>query len=91
MSFGEYLSPIYGNFVARRERLHVGEDSKRIQSPAICPGDNIRPTRLRFLNFFNDPRIIREQRIAAYKGYRKKRGGASSKELPRALFIALWE
>ncbi|GJZ00374.1 hypothetical protein Tco_0517803, partial [Tanacetum coccineum] len=25
---------------------------------------------LRFLNFFNDPRIIREQRIAAYKGYR---------------------
>ncbi|GJZ35518.1 hypothetical protein Tco_0581335, partial [Tanacetum coccineum] len=23
-----------------------------------------------FLNFFNDPRIIREQRIAAYKGYR---------------------
>ncbi|GJU46524.1 hypothetical protein Tco_1203790 [Tanacetum coccineum] len=46
---------------------------------------------LRFLNFFNDPRIIREQRIAAYKGYRKKRGGASSKELPRALFIALWE
>ncbi|GJR35444.1 putative reverse transcriptase domain-containing protein [Tanacetum coccineum] len=26
--------------------------------------------RLRFLNFFNDPRIIREQRIAAYKGYR---------------------
>ncbi|GJV53171.1 hypothetical protein Tco_1448912 [Tanacetum coccineum] len=32
--------------------------------------------RLRFLNFFNDPRIIREQRIAAYKGYRKKRGGA---------------
>ncbi|GJU24307.1 hypothetical protein Tco_1162928 [Tanacetum coccineum] len=24
----------------------------------------------RFLNFFNDPRIIREQRIAAYKGYR---------------------
>ncbi|GKD18067.1 hypothetical protein Tco_1207225, partial [Tanacetum coccineum] len=28
---------------------------------------------LRFLNFFNDPRIIREQRIAAYNGYR--RGG----------------
>ncbi|GJU26303.1 retrovirus-related pol polyprotein from transposon TNT 1-94, partial [Tanacetum coccineum] len=27
-------------------------------------------SRLRFLNFFNDPRIIREQRIAAYKGYR---------------------
>ncbi|GJV96444.1 hypothetical protein Tco_1548021 [Tanacetum coccineum] len=27
-------------------------------------------TGLRFLNFFNDPRIIREQRIAAYKGYR---------------------
>ncbi|GJU56790.1 hypothetical protein Tco_1234556 [Tanacetum coccineum] len=25
---------------------------------------------LHFLNFFNDPRIIREQRIAAYKGYR---------------------
>ncbi|GJX69455.1 DNA replication licensing factor MCM3, partial [Tanacetum coccineum] len=25
---------------------------------------------LRFLNFFNDPRIIREQRIAAYNGYR---------------------
>ncbi|GJW14849.1 hypothetical protein Tco_0018982 [Tanacetum coccineum] len=25
---------------------------------------------LRFLNFFNDPRIIWEQRIAAYKGYR---------------------
>ncbi|GJX20891.1 hypothetical protein Tco_0223568 [Tanacetum coccineum] len=25
---------------------------------------------LRFLNFFNDPRIIREQSIAAYKGYR---------------------
>ncbi|GKA86013.1 ribonuclease H-like domain-containing protein [Tanacetum coccineum] len=25
---------------------------------------------LRFLNLFNDPRIIREQRIAAYKGYR---------------------
>ncbi|GJT32752.1 reverse transcriptase domain-containing protein [Tanacetum coccineum] len=29
---------------------------------------------LHFLNFFNDPRIIREQRIAAYKGYR---GGGS--------------
>ncbi|GJW63476.1 hypothetical protein Tco_0115360 [Tanacetum coccineum] len=27
-------------------------------------------SRLRFLNFFNDPRIIREQRIVAYKGYR---------------------
>ncbi|GJS88043.1 putative reverse transcriptase domain-containing protein [Tanacetum coccineum] len=25
---------------------------------------------IRFLNFFNDPRIIREQIIAAYKGYR---------------------
>ncbi|GKA12418.1 retrovirus-related pol polyprotein from transposon TNT 1-94 [Tanacetum coccineum] len=25
---------------------------------------------LRFLNFFNDPRIIREKRIATYKGYR---------------------
>ncbi|GJV84732.1 retrovirus-related pol polyprotein from transposon TNT 1-94 [Tanacetum coccineum] len=25
---------------------------------------------IRFLNFFNDPRIIREQRIAAYNGYR---------------------
>ncbi|GKA48370.1 hypothetical protein Tco_0741328 [Tanacetum coccineum] len=25
---------------------------------------------IHFLNFFNDPRIIREQRIAAYKGYR---------------------
>ncbi|GJV99162.1 hypothetical protein Tco_1554414 [Tanacetum coccineum] len=25
---------------------------------------------LHFLNFFNDPRIIREQRIAAYNGYR---------------------
>ncbi|GJR98991.1 hypothetical protein Tco_0271165 [Tanacetum coccineum] len=28
---------------------------------------------LRFLNFFNDPRIIREQRIAAYNGYRRGR------------------
>ncbi|GKA94217.1 hypothetical protein Tco_0816203, partial [Tanacetum coccineum] len=26
--------------------------------------------RIHFLDFFNDPRIIREQRIAAYKGYR---------------------
>ncbi|GJW47102.1 hypothetical protein Tco_0078748 [Tanacetum coccineum] len=25
---------------------------------------------LHFLTFFNDPRIIREQMIAAYKGYR---------------------
>ncbi|GKA33020.1 hypothetical protein Tco_0719387 [Tanacetum coccineum] len=31
--------------------------------------------RLHFLNFFNDPRIIREQRIAAYKGYRGGSGG----------------
>nr|GEW19965.1 hypothetical protein [Tanacetum cinerariifolium] len=27
-------------------------------------------SRIRFLDFFNDPRIIREQRISAYKGYR---------------------
>ncbi|GJW30766.1 hypothetical protein Tco_0047641 [Tanacetum coccineum] len=32
---------------------------------------------LRFLNFFNDPRIIWEQRIAAYKGYR---GGVQEKD-----------
>ncbi|GJS91206.1 hypothetical protein Tco_0773842 [Tanacetum coccineum] len=36
-------------------------------------------SRIHFLNFFNDPRIIREQRIAAYKGYRggvlRSRGG----------------
>ncbi|GKB02607.1 hypothetical protein Tco_0830696 [Tanacetum coccineum] len=35
---------------------------------AICSGASI--FRLCFLNFFNDPKIIREQRIAAYKGYR---------------------
>nr|GEZ66407.1 hypothetical protein [Tanacetum cinerariifolium] len=27
-------------------------------------------SRLRFLDFFNDPRIIKEKRIAAYKGYK---------------------
>ncbi|GKB47204.1 hypothetical protein Tco_0897957 [Tanacetum coccineum] len=32
--------------------------------------EEITVRRLRFLNFFNEPRIIREQRIAAYKGYR---------------------
>nr|GEV14744.1 hypothetical protein [Tanacetum cinerariifolium] len=26
--------------------------------------------KIHFLDFFNNPRIIREQRIAAYKGYR---------------------
>ncbi|GJZ93039.1 hypothetical protein Tco_0665104 [Tanacetum coccineum] len=31
-----------------------------------------------FLNFFNDPRIIREQRISAYKGYR---GGGHMEKL----------
>ncbi|GKF20763.1 hypothetical protein Tco_0069401 [Tanacetum coccineum] len=33
-------------------------------------------SRLCFLNLFNDPRIIREQRIAVYNGYR---GGGTSK------------
>ncbi|GKA35921.1 hypothetical protein Tco_0722412 [Tanacetum coccineum] len=32
--------------------------------------ENGLPDEKAFLNFFNDPRIIREQRIAAYKGYR---------------------
>ncbi|GJU50443.1 hypothetical protein Tco_1219998 [Tanacetum coccineum] len=38
---------------------------------------------LRFLNFFNDPRIIREQRIAAYKGYR---GGGNVGGLDNELY-----
>ncbi|GJY66537.1 reverse transcriptase domain-containing protein [Tanacetum coccineum] len=32
--------------------------------------ETVRFRGIHFLNFFNDPRIIREQRIAAYKGYR---------------------
>nr|GEV42657.1 hypothetical protein [Tanacetum cinerariifolium] len=32
--------------------------------------DNHHSTMIRFLDFFNHPRIIRQQRIAAYKGYR---------------------
>ncbi|GJR38041.1 hypothetical protein Tco_1213725 [Tanacetum coccineum] len=40
---------------------------------------------LRFLDFFNDPRIIREQRIAAYKGYR---GGGVVQV--RMSYLRLW-
>ncbi|GJY56027.1 hypothetical protein Tco_0455142 [Tanacetum coccineum] len=46
-------------------------DGVKIAGEVIGSGDEIG---LHFLNFFNDPRIIREQRIAAYKGYR---GGGS--------------
>ncbi|GJZ99704.1 hypothetical protein Tco_0672255 [Tanacetum coccineum] len=42
-------------------------DGVKIAGGVIGSGDEIG---LRFLNFFNDPRIIREQIIAAYKGYR---------------------
>ncbi|GJY77793.1 hypothetical protein Tco_0483594 [Tanacetum coccineum] len=43
-------------------------------------------TGLHFLNFFNDPRIIREQRIAAYKGYR----GGDDVESLGAVLERLW-
>ncbi|GJW31766.1 hypothetical protein Tco_0051798 [Tanacetum coccineum] len=45
-------------------------------------GSEINGGGIRFLNFFNDPRIIREQRIAAYKGYRGGRhiGGLEGDE-----------
>ncbi|GJV77114.1 hypothetical protein Tco_1508698 [Tanacetum coccineum] len=38
---------------------------------------------LRFLNFFNDPRIIWEQRIAAYKGYRGGGVGGATAEVAK--------
>ncbi|GJV89857.1 hypothetical protein Tco_1533795 [Tanacetum coccineum] len=41
---------------------------------AQLPDDKHAKKGLHFLDLFNDPRIIREQRIAAYKGYR---GGVS--------------
>ncbi|GJW35714.1 hypothetical protein Tco_0058634, partial [Tanacetum coccineum] len=43
---------------------------------------------LRFLNFFNDPRIIWEQSIAAYKGYR---GGGSLGDDKEELLDELYE
>ncbi|GJS86097.1 hypothetical protein Tco_0752638 [Tanacetum coccineum] len=43
--------------------------------------------RLRFLNFFNDPRIIREQRIAAYNGYEIREWGMRMNEGLWVLFI----
>ncbi|GJV84892.1 hypothetical protein Tco_1524790 [Tanacetum coccineum] len=43
---------------------------------------------LRFLNFFNDPRIIREQRISAYKGYR---GGGVVQGLSKEGYGARWK
>ncbi|GJT86462.1 putative ribonuclease H-like domain-containing protein [Tanacetum coccineum] len=51
---------------------------------------------LHFLNFFNDPRIIREQRIAAYKGYRGGSWVQIGMKIEGSLFIliqdyALWE
>ncbi|GJR43530.1 ribonuclease H-like domain-containing protein [Tanacetum coccineum] len=38
---------------------------------------------LHFLNFFNDPRIIWEQRIAAYKGYRGGGVGGATAEVAK--------
>ncbi|GJW84775.1 hypothetical protein Tco_0157920 [Tanacetum coccineum] len=43
-------------------------------------------SKFHFLNFFNDPRIIREQRIAAYKGYR----GGDDVESLGAVLERLW-
>ncbi|GJQ92516.1 hypothetical protein Tco_0003655 [Tanacetum coccineum] len=48
--------------------MFPGEAGKFPRRKITCQG-------LHFLNFFNDPRIIREQRIAAYKGYRGGSGG----------------
>ncbi|GJT43347.1 putative reverse transcriptase domain-containing protein [Tanacetum coccineum] len=45
----------------------------RVTTPSLLWGFN--SSRICFLNFFNDPRIIREQCIAAYKGYRGGSGG----------------
>ncbi|GJS80802.1 hypothetical protein Tco_0747343 [Tanacetum coccineum] len=58
-----------GKSILNIGRAWLGEDIVLLNNPVIGFGG------LRFLNFFNDPRIIREQRIAAYKGYRGGSGG----------------
>ncbi|GKA20467.1 hypothetical protein Tco_0700456 [Tanacetum coccineum] len=63
----------YGNNILSLKFTHI-------QSPSCL--------RLRFLDFFNDPRIIREQRIAAYKGYR---GGGSVHGHVEGLVGDVWE
>ncbi|GJS86101.1 hypothetical protein Tco_0752642 [Tanacetum coccineum] len=54
-----------------RSHATTRHKGKEIAKP-ITPSSELasEEDRLHFLNFFNDPRIIREQRIAAYKGYR---------------------
>ncbi|GJW09508.1 putative ribonuclease H-like domain-containing protein [Tanacetum coccineum] len=52
-------------------RCDNGTEFKNSEMNQFCQMKGIeREFWLHFLNFFNDPRIIWEQRIAAYKGYR---------------------
>ncbi|GJS34926.1 copia protein [Tanacetum coccineum] len=48
----------------------VGAEVKHSEPGFDLQGSKMEEIGIRFLDLFNDPRIIREQRIAAYKGYR---------------------
>ncbi|GJW71332.1 hypothetical protein Tco_0128249 [Tanacetum coccineum] len=57
------------------KKWHDGSSSRNIESSSNSEGiaaivNKLENLGLCFLDFYNDPRIIREQRIAAYKGYR---------------------
>ncbi|GKA95532.1 hypothetical protein Tco_0817570, partial [Tanacetum coccineum] len=53
----------------KKRNAEIGADTDKVISKGDTEILNFGEW-IRFLNFFNDPRIIREQRIAAYKGYR---------------------
>ncbi|GJT80221.1 hypothetical protein Tco_1054563 [Tanacetum coccineum] len=62
-------------------------DGVKIAGGVIGSSDSFKSSKLHFLDFFNDPRIIREQRISAYNGYEIREYGMRMYEGLWVLFI----
>ncbi|GJY91244.1 hypothetical protein Tco_0506440 [Tanacetum coccineum] len=67
LSFGPWKRILHKRTKMKQNRQNRAREWKEREKPKPKAHTSLNgPTRLRFLNFFNDPRIIREQRIAAY-------------------------
>ncbi|GJS39787.1 hypothetical protein Tco_0564830 [Tanacetum coccineum] len=83
---------ILNGIQTKQEKLAEQEEPAVPKSKTLCLNDNSSaifesmPLRIHFLNFFNDPKIIREQRNAAYKGYR---GGVTMTKVIKGEFEKL--
>ncbi|GJS21816.1 hypothetical protein Tco_0450448 [Tanacetum coccineum] len=64
--FHHHIAMLRQELSSKTSNTLTGKNPSVILVRDRCP----RGKGLHFLNLFNDPRIIREQRIAAYKGYR---------------------